>query len=262
MDEKMKKLIKKDAVYAIIPARSGSKGVKNKNIRCLAGYPMIAYSIAVARLCPEISRVVVSTDSERYAGIARYYGAETPFLRPAELAGDRSTDLEFMNHAITWLAAKEGCLPEYFVHLRPTYPLRDVEVVSGAIQEMCSDAGATSLRSAHLVDFTPYKWFTMGEDGYFRCLFEGMKPDEANNPRQNFPKVYIPDGYVDVLRTSSIIESGLLHGDRVHAYIVPEGTDVDTLKEMERVGTDISRKEYRIYQYLKENYKTLEDIGL
>ena len=89
-------------VFAIIPARSGSKGVKNKNIRPLNGYPMIAYTIAAAKLSKNIDRVIVSTDSEQYAEIARKYGAETPFLRPAEISGDRSTDIEFMRHAINW----------------------------------------------------------------------------------------------------------------------------------------------------------------
>lgn len=260
--EKMQYLIKKDEVYAIIPARSGSKGVKNKNIRCMKGYPMMAYSIAAAKICPLISRVIVSTDSEQYAEIARYYGAETPFLRPAEFARDQSTDLEFMNHAVGWFAENENSLPEYFVHLRPTYPLRDVRIISGAIEELRTDPDATSLRSAHLSDFAPYKWFTIGESGYFRCLFDGMEPDEANNPRQGFPDVYIPDGYVDILRTSTIIEDGLLHGKNVHVCIVPDGTDVDTLKEMEKVETDINEKEYQVYQYLKENYKTLEEAGL
>lgn len=265
MDERMRNLIKKDAVYAIVPARSGSKGVRNKNIRCLGGYPMMAYSIAAAKICHPISRVIVSTDSEQYAKIARYYGAETPFLRPAEFARDHSTDLEFMNHAAGWFAENENSLPEYFVHLRPTYPLRDTDVISKAIEELKADPVATSLRSAHLANFAPYKWFTIEENGYFKCLFDGMEPDEANNPRQGFPDVYIPDGYVDVLRTSTIIEDGLLHGKNVHAYIVPEGTDVDTLKEMKKVEndiSDISEKEYQIYRYLKENYRTLEEAGL
>ena len=262
MDERIRDLIKKDAVYAIVPARSGSKGVRNKNIRCLRGYPMMAYSIAAAKICPHISRVIVSTDSEQYAKIARYYGAEAPFLRPAEFARDQSADLEFMNHAVEWFAENENSLPEYFVHLRPTYPLRDADVISKAVEALKADPAATSLRSAHLADFAPYKWFTIGETGYFKCLFDGMKPDEANNPRQGFPDVYIPDGYVDVLRTSTIIKDGLLHGKNVHAYIVPDGTDVDTLKEMEKVETDISEKEYQVYRYLKENYRTLEDAGL
>ena len=116
--------IKKDEVYAIIPARSGSKGVKDKNIRCLDGYPLLAFSIAAARKCPEVSRVIVSTDSEHYASIARYYGAEAPFLRPEAISGDKSTDIEFMEHAIGWLSENEGTLPEYFLHLRPTYRKR------------------------------------------------------------------------------------------------------------------------------------------
>lgn len=262
MDQKILSLIERDSICAIVPARSGSKGVKNKNIRSLNGYPMMAYSIAVGKLCPEISRVIVSTDSQRYAAIARYYGAETPFLRPAEFAADQSTDLEFMRHAIEWLAKNEQHVPEYFVHLRPTYPLRDIAVVSGAIREMLSDREATSLRSAHLADFAPYKWFTMGEGGYFRCLFEGMQPDEANNPRQDFPPVYIPDGYVDVLRTSFIVEHSLLHGPRVRAYVVPAGTDVDTPREMKEVTEFLAEREHEVYRYLRENYQTLEETGL
>ena len=115
--------IRDDLVVAIIPARSGSKGVKNKNVRCLQGYPMISYSIVAARMSNSINRVIVSTDSERYGRIAQYYGAEVPFLRPAELALDMSSDIEFMEHAINWLYENEGFVPEYFVHLRPTYPL-------------------------------------------------------------------------------------------------------------------------------------------
>lgn len=262
MDKKILSLIEKGQVWAIVPARSGSRGVKNKNIRSLNGYPMMAYSIAAGNLCPEISRVIVSTDSEQYARIARYYGAETPFLRPAEFAADRSTDMEFMGHAIRWFAENEGRVPEYFVHLRPTYPLRDVTVVSGAIREMLSDHEATSLRSAHLADLAPYKWFIMGENGYFRCLFDGMEPDDANNPRQDFPAVYIPDGYVDVLRTSTIAEHSLLHGPKVHAYIVPAGTDVDTPKEMKEVAESLAERSHEIYRYLCEHYKTLEEIAV
>lgn len=95
--------IKNGFVVAIIPARSGSKGVNDKNIRCLQGYPMISYSIAAAKMSENINRVIVSTDSEWYGRIAQYYGAEVPFLRPSELASDMSSDIEFMEHAINWL---------------------------------------------------------------------------------------------------------------------------------------------------------------
>ena len=113
MDQRILDAIKKDEVVAIIPARSGSKGVKDKNIRCLEGYPMIAYSIAAAKMSKSIDRVIVSTDSPKYVKLAQYYGAEAPFLRPAELALDQSTDIEFVSHVIKWFYINEQSVPEY-----------------------------------------------------------------------------------------------------------------------------------------------------
>ena len=103
-------------IVAIIPARSGSKGVPDKNIKLLAGKPLIAYSIASAQLTDNIQRVIVSTDSERYAEIASEYGAETPFLRPAELSVDSSTDYDVLKHTLDWLQVNEGFQPEYLVY--------------------------------------------------------------------------------------------------------------------------------------------------
>lgn len=262
MNENMFQAIEKDSMYAIIPARAGSKGVKNKNIRCLKGYPMLAYSIAAAKLCPAISRIIVSTDSEAYARIARYYGAETPFLRPAELAGDKAADIEFMEHAITWLFEHEQRLPEYFMHLRPTYPLREQDVVNAAVNKMSADPMATSLRSAHRSPAAPYKWFSMRDDGYYKCLFGGLTLDEANSPRQDFPNVYIPDGYVDILKTEFIIKNRLMHGDRVIGYVVPDGVDVDAMQDFQHLEHYMEDHDPAIYCYLKENYKTMGDAEL
>ena len=123
-----------NAVIAIIPARSGSKGIKDKNLSILCGYPLLAYSIVAAKLAKRIERVLISTDSEEYAEIGRQYGAEAPFLRPAELAGDKSTDRDFMLHAMLWMQENEGQISEYWVHLRPTTPLRDTPHLDSAIQ--------------------------------------------------------------------------------------------------------------------------------
>lgn len=258
MDKKICNNIKKGEVVAIIPARAGSKGVKNKNIRCLQGYPMIAYSIAACKMSQGVDRILVSTDSEEYAEIARYYGAETPFLRPAELAGDQSTDIEFMEHAIQWLNDNEGSVPEYFLHMRPTYPLRQIAVIEEAIRRMKEDDTATSLRSAHLASNTPYKWFNMREDGYYKSILDNLTLDEANNPRQAFQDVYIPDGYVDLLRTSFIVNHDLMHGDRMIGYVVPGGIDIDALKDLEYLEYYIAGNGSPILDYLRENYKTLE----
>lgn len=251
--------IEKDIVCAIIPARAGSKGVKNKNIRTLLGYPMIAYAIAASKMTKGVDRILVSTDSEEYAKIARYYGAETPFLRPAEISGDQSTDIEFMDHAINWLYENEGKVPEYFLHMRPTYPMREIAVIEEAINRMKADANATSLRSAHLASNTPYKWFNLREDGYYKSIRADLTLDEANNPRQAFEDVYVPDGYVDVLRTSFIVENDLMHGDKMIGYVVPGGVDVDALKDLEYLEYYIGGHASEVAEYLKENYKKLED---
>ena len=255
----MAELLKRE-IYAIIPARAGSKGVKNKNIRCVGGYPLLAYAIGAAALCPFVSRIIVSTDSEDYARIARYYGAETPFLRPAQFATDTSPDIEFMEHAISWFADNEGRLPEYWMHLRPTSPLREISVVSAAAERMLADAKATSLRSSHPQVFPPYKMFCAGEDGYYRSFVEGMTIDEANNPRQDFPQVYVPDGYVDLLRTEFIRKEHRMHGDRCIAFTIDQAVDIDAKEDLEITELRMKKNPTEIYGYLRDRYKTLEEM--
>ena len=136
-------------MYAIIPARGGSKGVPKKSIALLCGFPLIAYSIAAAKLSKKIERVIVSTDSEEMAEVARSFGAETPFMRPAEFARDTSPDIEFVEHAISWFQKNESSVPEFLVHLRPTTPLRIPEDIDRAIEMLAKHKDATSLRSGY-----------------------------------------------------------------------------------------------------------------
>ena len=111
-------------ILALIPARGGSKGIPRKNIRSFAGHPLIAYSIAAGLQARQPMRVIVTTDDEQIAEVARRCGAETPFLRPAELAQDHTTDLPVFQHALRWLAEHEDYHPQVVVHLRPTTPIR------------------------------------------------------------------------------------------------------------------------------------------
>ena len=114
-------------ILAIIPARGGSKSIPRKNIRPLAGHPLIAYSIAAGRQSRLVTRTIVSTDDEEIAAVARQYGAETPFLRPAEFAQDNTTDFPVFTHALGWLKEHEGYQPDIIVQLRPTSPIRPPE---------------------------------------------------------------------------------------------------------------------------------------
>lgn len=243
--------INKGQVFAIIPARSGSKGIKDKNIRLLNGYPMIGYTIAAAKLTKGIDRVIVSTDSERYAEIAKTYGAETPFLRPSELATDTSTDLEFMQHAINWFYENEGSVPEYWVHLRPTTPFRDHSVIEAAIDKFKIDESSDSLRSAHLSELCPFKWFTLTGNGYYET-FNGISFDDANKPRQDFRDTYIPDGYVDLLRTSCIVKNNSVHGNKMMGFISPNSIDVDSENDFHALEKSVSSYQSDVLEYLNK----------
>jgi CMP-N,N'-diacetyllegionaminic acid synthase len=220
-------------IIAVIPARSGSKGLPNKNIKKLAGKPLIAYSISAGIKSKLIDRVIVSTDSDEYASISKDYGAEVPFIRPNKYSGDKSTDYDFVKHLLDWLADNDGNTPDYIIHLRPTTPLRDPSILDSAIEKFMSNEQASSLRSAHEMPETAYKQFEL-EGKYFKTICTGyFKLDDANNSRQSFPKTYTPNGYVDILKTSQILKNHLLHGNRVMGYVTDYTIEVDTLDDFE-----------------------------
>ncbi len=253
--DNIKKMIKRGETVAIIPARGGSKGVPDKNIRILAGYPLIAYSIIAGRLSETIDRVIVSTDSEKIADIARRFGAEVPFLRPAQYASDVSGDIEFVAHFLDHMSEMEGSVPEYMVHLRPTTPGRDIAVMDEAIRMCKDDRECCSLRSAHLASESPFKWFVKTEDGHFGPMSKGLTNDELNGARQSFPDVYIPDGYVDVLKSEYVLDNGILHGEKMLAFVSPMCYEIDTLDDLELVEYQLKHKRSGIYDYLEENYE-------
>lgn len=246
--------INEERVLAIIPARSGSKGVPHKNIQLIKGYPLLAYSIAAGLLSKKIDRVIVSTDSEEIARIAIQFGAEVPFLRPKELAGDQSGDIEFVEHTIKYMYENEKCIPEYLVHLRPTTPFREVEILDRAIEVCKKNKDCCSLRSGHRASESPFKWFIKEEHGYFRSICDNLDNESANGGRQCFPDVYIPDGYVDVLKSSYIINNNALHGVKMIAFESPDCVEVDTLEDLEYIRYQIEKKGSGLYEYLRSNY--------
>ncbi|MBT4764706.1 acylneuraminate cytidylyltransferase family protein [bacterium] len=234
-------------IVALIPARSGSKGVVDKNIMLLGGIPLISYSIVAAKKSKLIDRIIVSTDSEEYAEIARSYGAETPFIRPKDISGDLATDVEFFKHAVDWLQENENFVPEYFVHLRPTTPFRDPKVLDKAIKEfICSDYSA--LRSCHKMSESSYKTFEV-ENNMFKRICNGESNIEGSNTaRQAFPETYDANGYIDIVRSEMISKHNLIHGSKVKAFIT------NTAHEIDEIG-DIDFLEYLIQK--KPEYKDI-----
>lgn len=242
------------SLYAIIPARGGSKGVPGKNLRLLAGYPLIAYSVAAAKLSRRFSRAVVSTDSEEIAAAARRFGGEVPFTRPAALAGDGSGDCGFMRHALDWFKANEPAAPDYLAHLRPTTPLRDPALLDKAAELILSRPEATSLRSAHAAPESPFKWFSRAGDGYFSGIVPQYSNDDLNKPRQSFPEVYIPDGYIDIINTSAFTSSGLLHGPRMLAFVSPRCQEVDAPEDFDFLEFEIKKSGSPLLDWLKAEF--------
>lgn len=215
-------------IVAIIPARSGSKGVPNKNIRMLGGHPLIEWSIKACLKSDFIDRVLVSTDSLEYAQLSIGCGAEAPFIRPAEISSDHSTDYDFIAHALNWLASNNE-EPEFLVHIRPTTPYRSSKLVDEAIELFRSQPKATALRSVHEMSESAYKTFEISQLGnLIRLCSHNSELDLVNNARQEFPSTYQANGYVDVLSCKFISDNKLIHGDHVIPFITPVATELDT----------------------------------
>ncbi len=225
-------------VLALIPARGGSKGIPRKNIRRFAGYPLIAWSIAAARQADCVRRVIVSTDDEEIAEVARRFGAETPFLRPAEFAQDTTPDLPVFQHALTWLAEHEGYWPEVVVQLRPTSPIRPPGLVDRAVEILLAHPDADSVRGVVPAGQNPYKMWRLphGEEGPMTPLLQVDGIDEPYNaPRQILPPVYWQTGHIDAIRSQTIL-GGSMSGKRIYPLLIdPRYTvDIDTLQDWAR----------------------------
>lgn len=215
-------------VLALIPARGGSKGVPKKNIRPLAGIPLVAHSILVAKSSPYVDRVIVSTDDGEIAAVARQYGADVPFLRPAEFAQDLTPDYPVFAHCLNWLQENEGYRPDIVLHLRPTGPLRTVKQVNESIELLAKNPEADSVRSVHEPDKTPHKMWRLEGTGMVPFLRDTGIPEHYNTPRQLLPKVYATNANIGVMWHRTLAEKKSVIGERVLPYIITEPqVDID-----------------------------------
>lgn len=219
---------KRAEVLAVVPARGGSKGIPGKNIRLFAGHPLVAYSIAAGRQARTVTRLILSTDDERIAEVGRRYGAEVPFLRPAELARDDTPDRPVFEHALTWLKKKENYRPKIVVHLRPTSPLRPKNCVDDAVRLLLSRPEADSVRTVIPSEQNPYKMWRLAADGSLKPLLtvKGLS-EPFNSPRQALPATYWQTGHMDAVRPSVILDKGSMSGRRILPLVVDSRFVVD-----------------------------------
>jgi CMP-N-acetylneuraminic acid synthetase len=214
---------------ALIPARGGSKGVPGKNVRGLAGKPVIAWTIEAARACPAIERVVVSTDDEEIGRLAEGLGVEVPWLRPAELGQDDTPDFPVFRHALSALAS-DGYEPEAVAWLRPTAPLRTAEDIGAAV-ELLASTGAACVRSVCEAEHHPY-WMKK-LDGDRLAPFVLGADESTYYRRQLLPPVYRLNGAVEVVRPSAVPVDGPLFGGDVRGYVMPAERSIDLETELD-----------------------------
>lgn len=216
-------------VLVIIPAHGGSKGIPRKNIKDFAGYPLIAYSIAAGKRAKSVDRVVVSTDDEEIAEVSRDCGVEVPFLRPAELAQDNTTDMPVISHVLERLKKDVKYEPEIVVQLRPTTPIRPLTCVDDAVNILLSHPTADCVRGVVPSGQNPFKMWKIepGENSLTPLLSVKGISEPYNAPRQILPQTYWQTGHIDAIRTSCIDEKGSLTGDMILPLMIDSRFTVD-----------------------------------
>ena len=216
------------SILCIIPARCGSKGIIDKNIKLYKDKPLIAWSIEQAKKCKHKMRIIVSTDSEIYATIAKTYGAEVPFIRPSEISGDLSLDIEFMHHCVNWLETNENYKSDIILQLRATSPLRKISDINNALDIFLQvRSNYDSLRSVIEIEKSPYKMYNVINDN-LTPLFKSVNGinEVYNQCRQVLPKCYLHNGYIDIFNTT-ILSQNTISGEKIYPYIMNENDNND-----------------------------------
>lgn len=216
-------------------ARGGSKSIPKKNIKFLGGKPLIAHTIEKAQAAKYIDRLILSTDDEEIAKVAREYGCEVPFVRPKELAQDDTPDHPVFVHALEWLKKNENWQPDFIVHLRPTHPFRKTSDIDKAIEMITNNSEADAVWTVGRPPVTPYKMFHASDTGFLKpiLVIEGEK-GAFNWPRQKLPQVHNHYGQVDVARYETIMNKKSMCGENIlPLFLEGEVFDIDSLLDWE-----------------------------
>jgi CMP-N,N'-diacetyllegionaminic acid synthase len=230
-------------VLGLIPARGGSKGVPRKNVRALGGKPLIGYTIAAALSAGKIDRVVVSTEDDDIATVARSLGAEVPFMRPAALAQDETPMLPVVVHALESMAAN-GWAADAVCLLQPTFPLRRPQDIDACIDALGSER-ADCVISVHRVPhpFNPHWVYLEKPDGSLQLATGEAEPIPR---RQELPPAFHRSGAVYVSRANVVTEGGSLYGDRLVGYETPveSSCNIDTMEDWAQAEALVSRRDF------------------
>ena len=228
-------------VLAVIPARGGSKGIPRKNIRPLAGKPLIAWSIEAALASPSITKTVVSSDDDEILEIADQYGAET-MKRPDVLASDEAGSEGLVLHALS-VEKEQGSDYDYVMLLQPTSPLRAQREIELAIQ-MLSESDAKALISVYMPEHTPYKAFKLNSRGYLEGLVDNKTPFMR---RQDLPQTFMPNGAIYLIEAAFFLKQRSFfceNGTIAYEMSREKSLDIDTLEDLKSVEMVLNKKSF------------------
>lgn len=221
-------------IYALIPARSGSKGLVDKNIKIYKGQPLLVHSINIALKCSMINETFITTDSEKYEKIGLENGAKSLGLRPKNISDDLSSDLDVFQYFVKTLKEKNMEIPDIIIHLRPTYPNRNLELLNDCINCFKENYdNYDSLRTVILINKLPYKMYHIENNNLIPIIKEYKNLKEPfNQARQCFPNTYLHNGCIDILKTDNINNNNI-SGKNIFPYIMDEkeNDDIDNIND-------------------------------
>ena len=247
---------KAKTIVGLIPARSGSKRVPGKNIRPLADHPVMAYTIAAALQSGIFADVIISTDSEQYAAVATHYGAQAPFLRPAELAGDVSPDIEWVEYTLTKLH-ETGRDYDCFSILRPTSPFRQPQTIQRAWRAFEAESGVDSLRAVEKCQQHPGKMWVIRGNRMTPLLPLGPAEQPWHSSQYpSLPEVYVQNASLEIARTNVVFECRTIAGNVVMPFLTEnyEGFDVNTPYDWDLAEHLVQKGEARLPTVDQEPY--------
>ncbi len=236
-------MYKQKKIIGIITARGGSKGIPKKNIKELGGKPLIAYTIESAQKSKYLTSFLLSTDNNEIADVARLFGCDVPFIRPAHLAEDKSSSIPVIQHALTWLREERREIYDYVMILQPTSPFRTAEDIDACIEKIVETDADSVMSMVELTDFSLKKLKRIEHEDIIFPLLE--EEGQQSSQRQEFESVYKRNCAIYLTRVN-LIEKGDLFGAISRAYIMPFDRSIDI-----NTPFDFSLAEFFVQQYNK-----------
>ena len=220
-------------IIAIIPSRSGSKSIKNKNLKKIKGKSLLQRAVEFALSLDKVEKVIVSTDSLKYQKLALSYGAECPFLRPKNISGDYSLDVDVFMHCLNWLKNNERYIPNIVINLRPTYPFRKKKDFDLALKKIIKNKNIESIKSVCKIPFPLEKTWLINKNKYLlNSFYKNNSKELCNLPRQKLPNYYIQNGNIDIVRSEIIMKKRKMSGTKIYGIIQSHFFDIDNLDDL------------------------------